>query len=77
MKNIYFHCGTKRSQIISVQIAPTLMLIATFVIASFDQFVTASDAAKYLTFGVAAVTGILTIISQCGAIRKAQALVRD
>ena len=53
------------------------MLIATFVIASFDQFVTASDAAKYLTFGVAAVTGILTIISQCGAIRKAQALVRD
>jgi hypothetical protein len=67
----------KRSQIISAQIAPTLMLIAVFVIASFDIFATASDAAKYLTLGVAAVTGILAIISQYAAIREAQALVLD
>jgi len=67
----------KRSQIISAQIGPTLMLIGVFVIASFDTFATASDAAKYLTLGVAAVTGILAIISQYAAIREAQALVLD
>ena len=53
------------------------MLIALFVVASFGTFATASDAAKYLTLGVAAVTGILAIISQYAAIREAQALVLD
>jgi len=67
----------KRTQIISAQIGPTLMLIALFVVASFGTFETASDAAKYLTLGVAAVTGILAIISQYAAIREAQALVLD
>lgn len=67
----------KRTQIISAQIGPTLMLIALFVVASFGTFATASDAAKYLTLGVAAVTGILAIISQYAAIREAQALVLD
>ena len=46
----------KRSQIITAQIAPTLMLIGIFVLAGFDKFATASDGAKYLAIGVAAVT---------------------
>lgn len=67
----------KRSQIISAQFAPTLMLVAIFVVAAFDKFSMASDATKYFTLGVAAVTGILAIISQYAAIREAEALVID
>ncbi|MDA3030177.1 MAG: hypothetical protein O2823_02470 [Actinomycetota bacterium] len=67
----------KRSQIITAQIAPTLMLIGVFVLAGFDKFATASDGAKYLAVGVAAVTGILAIISQYAAIREGEALVED
>jgi low affinity Fe/Cu permease len=67
----------KRSQIITAQIAPTLMLIGVFVLAGFDKFATASDGAKYLAVGVAAVTGILAIISQYAAVREGEALVED
>ena len=67
----------KRSQIITAQIAPTLMLIGVFVLAGFDKFATASDGAKYLAIGVAAVTGILAIISQYAAVREGEALVED
>jgi len=67
----------KRSQIITAQIAPTLMLIGVFVLAGFDKFATASDGAKYLAVGVAAVTGILAIISQYAAVREGAALVED
>jgi hypothetical protein len=67
----------KRSQIIAAQFAPTLMLVAIFVVAAFDKFSMASDATKYFTLGVAAVTGILAIISQYAAIREAEALVID
>jgi hypothetical protein len=67
----------KRSQIISAQFGPTLMLIAVFVLASFDKFSMASDSTKYLTLGVAAVTGVLAIISQYAAIREAEALIVD
>ncbi len=67
----------KRSQIIAAQVGPTLLLIAVFVLASFDKFSMASDSAKYLTLGVAAVTGILAIISQYAAIREAEALIVD
>ena len=69
--------NTKRSQIINAQIAPTLMLIAVFVLAAFGKFETATDATKYLTIGVAAATGILAIISQYAAIREADSLISD
>ena len=69
--------NAKRSQIINAQIAPTLMLIAVFVLAAFKKFEMASDATKYLTIGVAAATGILAIISQYAAIREAEGLIGD
>jgi len=69
--------NTKRSQIISAQIAPTLLLIAISVLAAFGKFATASNATQYLVIGVAAATGILAIISQYAAIREADALISD
>ena len=47
------------------------------VLAAFDKFATANDAAKYLALGVAAVTGILAIISQYAIVREGEALVVD
>jgi hypothetical protein len=69
--------NTKRTQIINAQIAPTLLLIAIFVLAAFGKFENATDATKYLTVGVAAATGILAIISQYAAVREAEALLVD
>ena len=69
--------NTKRSQIISAQIAPTLLLIAISVLAAFGKFDMATNATKYLVIGVAAATGILAIISQYAAIREADALISD
>ena len=69
--------NTKRSQIINAQIAPTLMLISVFVLAAYGKFDMATDATKYLTIGVAAATGILSIISQYAAIREAESLISD
>ena len=69
--------NAKRSQIIFGQIAPTLMLIAIFVMAAFGKFENATDATQYLTIGVAAATGILSIISQYAAIREGEALISD
>ena len=66
-----------RSQIIQAQVGPALVLIAIFVLAAFDVFATANDAAKYLAIGVAAVTGILSIISQYAAVREGEALIAD
>lgn len=67
----------KRSQIITAQIAPSLVLIAIVVLAAQGTFGSASDAAKYLAVAVAATTGFLALISQYAAIREAQALVQD
>jgi hypothetical protein len=67
----------KRSQIISAQMAPSLVLIAILVIAGFGNFAGATDAVKYLAIAVAAATGILAVISQYAAIREASALVSD
>jgi hypothetical protein len=67
----------KRSQIISAQMAPSLVLIGILVIAGFGQFDGATDAVKYLAIAVAAATGILAVISQYAAIREASALVAD
>jgi len=69
--------NAKRSQIINAQIAPTLMLVAVFVLAAFGKFENATDATQYLTIGVAAATGILSIISQYAAIREGEALIAD
>jgi hypothetical protein len=69
--------NTKRSQIINAQIAPTLMLTGVFVLAALGVFETATDAAKYLTIGVAAATGILAIISQYATVREAEVLLID
>ena len=53
--------NSMRTQIIMAQIAPSLVLIG----------------AKYLAVGVAAVTGILAIISQYAAVREGESLVAD
>jgi hypothetical protein len=66
-----------RSQIITSQVAPALVLIAILVVAAFDKFDTASDSAKFLALGVAAVTGFLATISQYAAIREGEALLID
>ena len=69
--------NSMRSQIITAQIAPTLLLLSVFVLAAFGKFEAASDAVKYLTVGVAAATGILAIISQYATIREAESLIVD
>ena len=66
-----------RSQIIMSQMAPALVLIATFVLAIYGKFEGASDAAAYLTVVVVAVTGILATISQYAAVREGEALLAD
>lgn len=66
-----------RSQIIQSQVAPALVLIGIMVLASLGIFDTAADSAKYLTLGVAAITGILAIISQYAAVREGEALMVD
>jgi len=67
----------KRNSIITAQMAPALVLIAVSVTAAFGKFEEATDGAKYLAIGIAAVTGILAIISQYAAIREAEALLVD
>jgi hypothetical protein len=69
--------NAKRQQIISAQMAPSLVLIAVFVTAAFGQFADAPDAVRFLAIGVAAATGILAVISQYAAIREAEALLLD
>jgi hypothetical protein len=66
-----------RSQIITSQVAPALVLIAILVVAAYDKFDTAPDSAKFLALGVAAVTGFLATISQYAAIREGEALLLD
>lgn len=69
--------NTMRSQIIMSQMAPALVLIATFVLAIYGKFDGASTAAAYLTVVVVAVTGILATISQYAAVREGEALLAD
>lgn len=66
-----------RSQIITSQVAPALVLIAILVVAAYDKFGTAPTSAKFLALGVAAVTGFLATISQYAAIREGEALLLD
>ena len=66
-----------RLQIIQAQVAPALVLIAIVALAAIGSFNDASDGAKYLALGVAAVTGILATISQYAAVREGEALIAD
>ena len=66
-----------RAQIIQAQVAPALVLIAIFVVASYGAFTDASDGAKFLALGTAAATGILATISQYAAVREGEALLID
>jgi low affinity Fe/Cu permease len=76
-KSLLKQWSQMRSQIITAQIAPALVLVAIFVLASLGLFESASDGAKYLTIGVAAATGILATISQYAAVREGEALLAD
>jgi fumarate reductase subunit D len=67
----------KRTQIIQAQVAPALVLIAVMVLSALGLFEKANYSAKYLALGVAAVTGILSIITQYAAIREAEVLIVD
>jgi hypothetical protein len=67
----------KRTQIIQAQIAPALVLIAVMVLSALGIFDKANDSAKYLALGVAAVTGILSMITQYATIREAEVLIVD
>lgn len=67
----------KRLHVIYAQVAPALVLVGVMVLAALGTFETANDAAKYLALGVAAVTGILAMITQYAAIREAEALIVD
>jgi hypothetical protein len=67
----------KRTQIIQAQVAPALVLIAIMVLSALGLFEKANDGAKYLALGVAAVTGILSMITQYATIREAEVLIVD
>jgi hypothetical protein len=66
-----------RTQIIQAQVAPALVLIGVMVLATLGLFESASDSAKFLVLGVAAVTGVLATISQYAAVREGEALIVD
>jgi hypothetical protein len=66
-----------RAQMIQAQVAPALVLIGVMVLATAGFFESASDSAKFLAIGVAAVTGILATISQYAAVREGEALLVD
>lgn len=66
-----------RTQIIQAQVAPALVLLGVFVLAALGLFTDASDAAKFLTIGVTAATGILATINQYAAVREGEALLVD
>ena len=69
--------NSMRMQIIVAQIAPSVVLIGVFSLAAMGKFEMATDGAKFLAIGVAAVTGILAIISQYAAVREGESLVAD
>ena len=76
-KSLLKQWNEMRSQIIQSQVAPALVLIGIMVLASLGIFEDAAYSAKYLTLGVAAITGILATISQYAAVREGEALLVD
>ena len=69
--------NVKRTQVISAQMGPTLVLIAVLVLSAIGAFDGATNSVKYLAIGVAAATGILALMTQYATIREAQSLVAD
>ena len=67
----------KRSQIISAQMGPTVMLGVVIVALSFGALTDAPVAISYLVIGAIAATGLLSTISQYAAIREAEGIVKD
>ena len=63
-----------RSQIITAQMQPVLVLIAAFVLSTLGYLDKATDSAKYFALVVIAITGILTTINQYAAIREGEAI---
>ena len=76
-KSLLKQWNQMRAQFIQSQVAPALVLIAIFVMASLGMFTDATDGAKFLAIGTAAATGILAIISQYAAVREGEALLVD
>ena len=76
-KNLLKSWSEQRTQIIFAQLGPTAVLIAIFVLAAQGTFESGRWAAQYMAVGVAAVTGLLAIISQYAAIREGQAVAQD
>jgi hypothetical protein len=76
-KNLIDLWNVKRTQIISAQMGPSLILIAVLVLAAIGAFDGATNSVKYLAIGITAATGILAMITQYAAIREAQSLVTD
>jgi hypothetical protein len=64
----------KRSQIISAQMQPVLVLIAAFVLSVLGYFDKASDEAKYFALLIVAITGVLTTLNQYAAIREGESV---
>jgi len=62
--------NVKRTQVISAQMGPTIMLIAVLVLAAIGAFDAATDSVRYLAIGIAAATGILAMITQYATIRE-------
>ena len=69
--------NVKRTQIITAQMGPTLVLIAILVLSAVGAFTDAPNSVKYLAIAIAAATGILAMITQYATIREAQSLVID
>jgi hypothetical protein len=67
----------KRSQIISAQMGPTVMLGVIIIALSFGALTDAPAAISYLVIGAIAATGLLATISQYAAIREAEGIVKD
>jgi aldehyde:ferredoxin oxidoreductase len=76
-KSLIKQWNIMRTQIIQAQVAPALVLLGVFVLAALGLFTDASDAAKFLTIGVTAATGILATINQYAAVREGEALIVD
>ena len=69
--------NVKRTQVVSAQMGPTLVLIAVLVLAAIGAFEVAPDSVKYLAIGISAATGLLALMTQYATIREAQSLVAD
>jgi hypothetical protein len=67
----------KRTQIITAQMQPVLVLIAAVVLSTLGYFDKATDSAQYFALAVIAITGILTTINQYAAIREGEVVCEE